>query len=54
MRSVAPDQDVPNGCLDAFLREIHGQSTPDDLKTADVLLASRQALLIQQRAAERV
>lgn len=49
-RSIEVESDVPNGCLEAFLREVAGDASPDSLKTADVLDASRRTLLIQQAA----
>ena len=50
---VPIDDDVPNGCLDAFLRDIAGQSSDSDLTTANVLDASRRTLIIQQAADEK-
>lgn len=40
----------PNGCLEAFMREIEGKPQAGDLTTRDVLHASRQALMVQQVA----
>ncbi len=47
---ITVDDDVPNGCLDAFRRDIAGASTDSDLVTNDVLIASRRTLLIQRAA----
>ena len=49
-RSIDVDPDVPNGCLESFLRDIAGKSREGDLVTLDVLDASRRVLLIQQAA----
>jgi predicted dehydrogenase len=52
IESVASEAGDPTGCLDAFLDEIDGAAPrrPDALTTADVLDASRRALLIQHAA----
>jgi predicted dehydrogenase len=47
---IEVDADVANGCLNAFLRDLAGVSSDSDLTTADVLDASRRALLVQQAA----
>jgi predicted dehydrogenase len=47
---IEPDADIADGRLEAFMRDIAGQSQPADLTTADVLDASRRTLKIQQAA----
>ncbi len=44
------DPAKPDGCLEAFMNEIAGRIEPGALTTADVLRASRIALLAQQAA----
>jgi predicted dehydrogenase len=51
-RQIPTNDGNPTGCLDAFLDEIDGSSTPGVLTTDDVLDASRRTLLIQQAADE--
>jgi predicted dehydrogenase len=51
--SIPAEAGDPTGCLDAFLDEIDGSSPADALTTADVLDASRRALLIQQAADQK-
>ncbi|MGB7157339.1 MAG: Gfo/Idh/MocA family oxidoreductase [Tepidisphaeraceae bacterium] len=53
VREIPLDPAAPNGCLEAFMNEIGGRIEPGALTTADVLRASRFALLAQQ-AADRV
>ena len=48
--TIKPQPDVPNGCLDAFLRDIAGTSKNGELATQFVLDACRRTLLIQQAA----
>lgn len=49
-RPIDPEADIPHLCLDMFRRDIAGTSQGDDLTTAQVLLATRQTLQIQQAA----
>ena len=53
VREVPLDPAKPDGCLEAFMNEIAGRIEPDALTTADVLRASRVALLSQQAADQR-
>ncbi len=50
LREMPLDPARPDGCLEAFMNEIAGRVEPGALTTADVLRASRQALLAQQAA----
>ena len=50
VREIALDAATPDGCLEAFMNEIAGRIEPGGLTTADVLRASRVALLAQQAA----
>lgn len=50
VREMPLDTPKPNGCLEAFMNEIAGRIKPGALTTADVLRASRIALLAQQAA----
>ena len=50
VRDVPLDPANPHGCLEAFMNEIAGRVEPGALTTADVLRASRVALLAQQAA----
>jgi predicted dehydrogenase len=52
-QSIPNDPNDSTGCLDAFLDDIEGKRSEDRLSTADVLDATRRALLIQQAADER-
>jgi predicted dehydrogenase len=49
-RAIPLDPAAPNGCLEAFMKEIEGKAEPGALTTADVIRASRQSLLAQQAA----
>jgi predicted dehydrogenase len=49
-RELPLDAAKPDGCLEAFMNEIAGRIEPGALTTADVLRASRVALLAQQMA----
>jgi hypothetical protein len=49
-QTIPVEASHPTGCLDAFLGEIEGLTRADALTTADVIDASRKALLIQQAA----
>jgi predicted dehydrogenase len=51
-RELALDPAAPNGCLEAFMNEIAGKVQPGALTTADVIRASRFALMAQARADE--
>lgn len=53
-RPIDPHADMPHLCLDMFRRDIAGTSQGDDLTTAQVLSATRQALLIQQAADQQL
>jgi predicted dehydrogenase len=53
VREIALDPAKPDGCLEAFMNEIAGRIEPGALTTADVLRASRVALLAQQTADQR-
>jgi predicted dehydrogenase len=53
MQSIPADPDVQNGRLPSFLRQIRDEAVAGDLSTADVLRATRQALLIQRAADEQ-
>ena len=50
VREIPLDPAKPDGCLEAFMNEIAGRIEPGALTTADVLRASRVALLAQQAA----
>ena len=50
VRSLPADPDVEGGRLTAFLQQIRGETIEGALTTADVIRASRTALLIQQAA----
>ena len=50
VREMALDSAKPDGCLEAFMNEIAGRIEPGTLTTAEVLRASRVALLAQQVA----
>jgi predicted dehydrogenase len=50
VREIPLDPGKPDGCLEAFMNEIAGRIEPGALTTADVLRASRVALLAQQAA----
>jgi predicted dehydrogenase len=49
---IAPD--VPNGCLEAFLKDIAGASDESSLTTQNVLDASRRTLMIQEAADQQL
>lgn len=53
LREMPLEEDRPTGCLDAFIREIAGQSAAGELTSGDVFDASRRALLVQQAADEK-
>jgi predicted dehydrogenase len=50
VRDIPLDPAKPDGCLEAFINEIAGRIEPGVLTTADVLKASRVALLAQHAA----
>jgi predicted dehydrogenase len=53
VREIPLDPAKSDGCLEAFMNEIAGRIEPGALTTADVLRASRVALLAQQAADQR-
>jgi predicted dehydrogenase len=52
VRIVPPDESTPGGYLEAFLREVRGETVGLTLSTEEVLRASRVSLLVQQAADE--
>ena len=50
VQSVPCDADIKDGRLAFFLRQVRGETNDGDLTTADVIRASRDALIIQQAA----
>jgi predicted dehydrogenase len=52
VQSVPCDADIKDGRLASFLRQVRGETNDGDLTTADVIRASRDAVLIQQAADE--
>lgn len=53
-QSIPADPDVENGRLTAFLQQINGKALEGALTTADVIRASREALIIQQAADQKL